>query len=125
MVRFNISFFIIFIIYDPVQDSKESKELHEIVREGFELLGAFNWSDHLPWLNYFHNPFSVNDRCSRLVFQVRKLVQGIMKEHRCRESFKMSDNSDFVDVLLSLNGEEKLEEEDMVAILWVSIQIPL
>ncbi|CBI35511.3 unnamed protein product, partial [Vitis vinifera] len=106
---------------NPVEDRMEARELHEIVKEGFELLGAFNWSDHLPWLNYFYDPFGINQRCSALVPRVRKLVKGIIKEHQLSGSNKLSDKSDFVDVLLSLDGEEKLEEEDMVAVLWEMI----
>ncbi|KAF8404509.1 hypothetical protein HHK36_009394 [Tetracentron sinense] len=105
--------------YDVAQDSEEVKELREMVKEGFELLGAFNWSDYLPWLNYFYDPFSINKRCSDLVPRVRKLVRGIIEEHRLSESGKLSDNADFVDVLLSLDDEEKLEEDDMVAVLWM------
>ena len=105
--------------YDPTHDSNELNELRAMVKEGFELLGAFNWSDYLPWLSYFYDPFRINERCSKLVPRVRKLVRGIIQEHRLGESSRLSDNSDFVDVLLSLDGEEKLHEDDMVAVLWV------
>ena len=100
-------------------DSMEARELQEMVKEGFELLGAFNWSDYLPWLSYFYDPFHINHRCSALVPRVRKFVKGIIKEHLLSYSNKLSDDSDFVHVLLSLDGDEKLEEDDMVAILWV------
>ncbi|KAL6338746.1 hypothetical protein AAG906_023895 [Vitis piasezkii] len=107
--------------YDPTHDSNELNELRAMVKEGFELLGAFNWSDYLPWLSYFYDPFRINERCSKLVPRVRKLVRGIIQEHRLGESSRLSDNSDFVDVLLSLEGEEKLHEDDMVAVLWEMI----
>ncbi|XP_059431922.1 cytochrome P450 78A7-like [Corylus avellana] len=107
--------------YDPAHDSKELDDLKEMVKEGFELLGAFNWSDYLPWLTYFYDPFHINERCSKLVPRVRKLVRGIIEEHRLTESKNLSDNADFVDVLLSLEGEEKLREDDMVAVLWEMI----
>ncbi|KAJ9670865.1 hypothetical protein PVL29_027043 [Vitis rotundifolia] len=107
--------------YDPTHDSNELNELRAMVKEGFELLGAFNWSDYLPWLSYFYDPFRINERCSKLVPRVRKLVRGIIQEHRLGESSRLSDNSDFVDVLLSLDGEEKLHEDDMVAVLWEMI----
>lgn len=109
--------------FNTLEDSMEAKELREIVKEGFELLGAFNWSDYLPWLNFFYDPFAINQRCSALVPRVRKFVKGIINEHRFCNSNKLSDDSDFVDVLLSLDGEEKLEEEDMVAVLWVCLYI--
>jgi len=101
--------------------SEEAKELHELVREGFELLGAFNWCDHLPWLKYFYDPYRIVERCSALVPRVHRLVKRIIDEHcdrRHKDSYS-SEKSDFVDVLLSLDGEEKLQEDDMVAILWV------
>lgn len=106
--------------YDLIQYNDEAKELQELVKEGFELLGAFNWSDYLPWLNYFYDPSRVKERCCALVPRVRKLVKQIIEEHKVDRPESLSDNADFVDVLLSLEGEEKLEEDDMVAILWVS-----
>ncbi|KAB5568440.1 hypothetical protein DKX38_002233 [Salix brachista] len=106
--------------YDLMQFNEEAKELQELVIEGFELLGAFNWSDYLPWLNYFYDPFRIKERCCHLVPRVKKLVKQIIEEHRIKKPKNLFDNSDFVDVLLSLEGEEKLEEDDMVAVLWVS-----
>ena len=108
--------------YDQKKDSEELEELRDMVREGFELLGAFNWSDHLPWLSSFYDPLRINQRCLKLVPRVRKLVKGIIEQHqKLSGSKKLSDDADFVDVLLSLDGEEKLQEEDMVSVLWVSI----
>ncbi|XP_030973446.1 cytochrome P450 78A7-like [Quercus lobata] len=106
---------------ETAQDSKELDELKDMVQEGFELLGAFNWSDYLPWLSYFYDPFRIKERCSKLVPRVRKLVRDIIKEHRAAGPRSLSDNADFVDVLLSLDGEEKLQEDDMVAVLWEMI----
>lgn len=105
--------------YNTMQLSDEAKELHEIVREGFEILGAFNWSDYLPWLKYFYDPFRINHRCSILVPRIMNLVKQIIMEHQLKDSKMLCDNSDFVDVLLSLDGDEKLNEEDMIAVLWV------
>ncbi|KAF6149326.1 hypothetical protein GIB67_026182 [Kingdonia uniflora] len=110
--------------YDlAAKNNEELSELKEMVQEGFELLGAFNWSDFLPWLSYFYDPFHIKERCSALVPRVRKLVRGIIEEHKLvhGESGKLSDNADFVDVLLSLDGEEKLVENDMIAVLWEMI----
>ncbi|KAL6518526.1 hypothetical protein OROGR_019028 [Orobanche gracilis] len=110
--------------YDPAQDSDELNELREMVREGFELLGAFNFSDHLPWLSYFYDPFRIVSRCEALVPRVRKLVNGIIQEHKIKNRQSddgVSDAADFVDVLLSLDGDEKLGEDDMIAVLWEMI----
>ena len=105
---------------ETAQDSEELDELKDMVQEGFELLGAFNWSDYLPWLSNFYDPFRIKERCAKLVPRVRKLVRDIIEEHRAAGPRSLSDNADFVDVLLSLEGEEKLQEDDMVAVLWVS-----
>ena len=107
--------------YDMVHDSQDLEELRGMVREGFELLGAFNWCDYLPWLSYFYDPFRINERCLKLVPRVRKLVKGIIEEHRISKSRNVGDSCDFVDVLLSLDGEEKLQDDDMVAVLWVRV----
>ncbi|KAJ4966368.1 hypothetical protein NE237_018217 [Protea cynaroides] len=108
--------------YDVGQDdNQELQELREMVKEGFELLGSFNWSDYLPWLSFFYDPFRINQRCAALVPRVRRFVHEIIEDHRLRGCDKLSDNADFVDVLLSLDGEEKLQEDDMVAILWEMI----
>ncbi|OMP11542.1 Cytochrome P450 [Corchorus capsularis] len=108
--------------YDLKGNNDEAKELHEIVREGFDILGAFNWSDYLPWLSFFYDPCRINERCSVLVPRVKKLVNQIIEEHHYNQSRNIvADTSDFVDVLLSLDGDEKLNEEDMVAVLWEMI----
>ncbi|KAF9681965.1 hypothetical protein SADUNF_Sadunf05G0058200 [Salix dunnii] len=107
--------------YSMEHDSQDLEELRGMVREGFELLGAFNWCDYLPWLNYFYDPLRINERCLKLVPRVRELVKGIIEEHRNSESRKGGDSCDFVDVLLSLEGEEKLKDDDMVAVLWEMI----
>ncbi|KAL3339681.1 hypothetical protein AABB24_028338 [Solanum stoloniferum] len=111
--------------YDNVDSKLELGELQDMVKEGFELLGAFNWSDYLPWLSLFYDPSGIVRRSEALVPRVRKFVLDIIDEHkRCRASASkivMTDNGDFVDVLLSLDGEEKLDEDDMVAVLWEMI----
>lgn len=103
------------------ENNNEAIELQELVREGFELLGAFNWSDHLPWLKHLYDPFRVQQRCLALVPRVENLVKAIIEEHKNKKYVEnhVSDQS-FVGVLLSLDGEEKLDEDDMVAVLWVS-----
>ncbi|MQM00607.1 hypothetical protein Taro_033345 [Colocasia esculenta] len=118
--------------YDVAQECDEkAAEIKSMVREGFDLLGAFNWSDHLPWLGALYDPRRVTQRCAALVPRVRRLVRTIIDEHRAarvvanRRSDTMApvtaslDGTDFVDVLLSMGGDEKLDEDDMVAVLWV------
>ncbi|XP_072977496.1 cytochrome P450 78A11-like [Typha angustifolia] len=107
--------------YDVSSVNPEAEELKVLVREGFDLLGAFNWSDHLPWLASFYDPSHVKQRCDVLVPRVRNLVRGIIEEHRSSGTEQLGDNADFVDVLLSLRGDEKLNEDDMIAVLWEMI----
>ncbi|KAH6833694.1 cytochrome P450 [Perilla frutescens var. hirtella] len=104
-------------------DGEELAALEEMVREGFELLGSFNWSDYLPWLSYFYDPFAIVARCEALVPRVRKFVKNIIDQHKMKSLSEknVSDAADFVDVLLSLEGDEKLNDDDMIAVLWEMI----
>ncbi|XP_002985246.2 cytochrome P450 78A4 [Selaginella moellendorffii] len=106
------------------------EEVQAMVREGFELLGAFNWSDHLPFLRQW-DPQGVVKRCQQLVPRVNAFVRKIIQERRAEMAAAEEENSssskaagggeDFVHVLLSLQGEDKLEESDMIAVLWEMI----
>ncbi|XP_008811218.2 cytochrome P450 78A11 [Phoenix dactylifera] len=98
----------------------EAEKLKQMVREGFDILGAFNWSDHLPWLAHLYDPSGIKQRCAALVPRVRELVSGIIEEHK-KAGASQQDNADFVDVLLSLEGDEKLSHDDMIAVLWEMI----
>jgi cytochrome P450 len=110
--------------YDfDTQYCTEAVQLKQMVREGFELLGAFNWADHLPALDAV-DPQNIHQRCAKLVPRVTAFVQNIIDEHRAARaaaSETSSEVSDFVDVLLSLQGEEKLSDADAVAVLWEMI----
>lgn len=94
----------------------ESVELRDLVNEGYEILGVLNWTDHLPWLSEF-DPQGIRSRCSKLVPKVNKFVKRIIDEHEDKPD---QLNGDFTDVLLSLQGSDKLSESDMIAVLWVS-----
>lgn len=110
--------------YDLSEQNANAEVLKQMVREGFNLLGAFNWSDHLPWLAKFFDPSQVEKRCADLVPRVRNLVSKIIDDHRKNNDaseVQLLDKADFVDVLLSLEGDDKLSEDDMVAVLWVCI----
>lgn len=93
----------------------ESEELRELVAEGYDLLGMLNWSDHLPWLSELDLQ-GIRARCSHLVPHVNRFVSHIISKHR-QNSDRL--RCDFVDVLLSLQGREKLSDSDMIAVLWV------
>lgn len=94
----------------------ETEELRKLVDEGYELLGQLNWSDHLPWLADL-DPQMIRCRCSRLAPRVNRFVSRIIEQHRAQTG---ENNRDFVDVLLSLKGPDKLHDSDMIAVLWVS-----
>ncbi|CAL9147254.1 unnamed protein product [Musa hybrid cultivar] len=96
----------------------EAEELKAMVLEGFDLLVTFNWSDHLPWLARLYDPCNVKKRCAALVPRVRRLVGSIIAEHRFRVPSHKQDNADFVDVLLSLDGDAMFDEGDMIAVAW-------
>ncbi|KAI7756653.1 hypothetical protein M8C21_015631 [Ambrosia artemisiifolia] len=99
-------------------------ELDELVREGYELLGIFNWSDHFPIISWLDIQ-GVRKRCRCLVSRVNVFVGGIIKEHRERRSGNggatAGHGGDFVDVLLDLESENKFTESDMIAVLWEMI----
>ena len=94
-------------------------ELRRLVDEGYDLLGALNWGDHLPFLRDFDLQ-RIRFRCTELVPKVNRFVGSIIAEHRADKSKEERANKDFVDVLLSLQGPDKLSDSNMVAVLWVS-----
>jgi hypothetical protein len=59
----------------------EAEQLKSMVREGFELLGAFKWSNHLPWLAHLYDPSNVIRRCAALVPHVQTFARGVIDEH--------------------------------------------
>ncbi|XVF03178.1 hypothetical protein REPUB_Repub04eG0238700 [Reevesia pubescens] len=99
-------------------------ELEELVSEGYELLGIFNWSDHFPLLAWLDLQ-GVRRRCRRLVSKVDLFVGKIIEEHRLKRvvglEYDCSEVGYFVDVLLDLEKHEKLSDSDMIAVLWEMI----
>ncbi|KAG5249496.1 hypothetical protein OIU77_026916 [Salix suchowensis] len=104
--------------YDIGTSNNEIEELRGLVDEGYDLLGKLNWSDHLPWLANLDLQ-KIRLRCSNLVPKVNRFVNRIIREHREDQSGQR--RNDFVDVLLSLLGPDKLSDHDMVAVLWEMI----
>ncbi|KAL3517325.1 hypothetical protein ACH5RR_024227 [Cinchona calisaya] len=103
-----------------VQDKSEwTDELRKLVDEGYQLLGIFNWSDHLPWLADFDLQ-KVRFRCSQLVPKVNLYVSRIIDEHKAARQ-RSDYERDFVDVLLNLQEPDKLSDSDMLAVLWEMI----
>ncbi|XP_065864130.1 cytochrome P450 78A9-like [Euphorbia lathyris] len=95
----------------------EFEELRVLVDEGYDLLGTLNWSDHLSCLADL-DPQKVRFRCANLIPKVNRFVSRIIAEHRVSRGV---ETRDFVDVLLSLEGSDKLTEGDMIAVLWEMI----
>ncbi|KAK6262663.1 hypothetical protein QUC31_008479 [Theobroma cacao] len=105
------------IKYQLGSSNSETEELSQLVEEGYDLLGKLNWSDHLPWLAGLDLQ-KIRLRCSELVPKVNKFVNRIIQEHKHQTGKR---NHDFVDVLLSLNGPDRLSDHDMIAVLWEMI----
>lgn len=100
-------------LHDP---NSGMEDLGILVDQGYDLLGLFNWADHLPFLAHF-DAQNIRFRCSNLVPMVNRFVGTIIAEHRAS---KTETNRDFVDVLLSLPEPDQLSDSDMIAVLWVS-----
>ncbi|KAB2000934.1 hypothetical protein ERO13_D12G241400v2 [Gossypium hirsutum] len=103
--------------YQLGSSNTETEELGQLVEEGYDLLGNLNWSDHLPWLACLDIQ-NIRLRCSELVPRVNKFVNKIIQEHKLKTGTRTPD---FVDVLLSLNGPDRLSDNDMIAVLWEMI----
>ncbi|CAL5013954.1 unnamed protein product [Urochloa decumbens] len=109
--------------YELLAGGEEAAELKSLVDEGYDLLGQLNWSDHLPWLARFDLQ-RTRARCAALVPRVNRFVGRIINEHRALAgagSDSASAAADFTDVLLSLQGADKLSDADMIAVLWEMI----
>ncbi|XP_022773582.1 cytochrome P450 78A9-like [Durio zibethinus] len=103
--------------YQLGSSNSETQKLSQLVEEGYDLLGKLNWSDHLPWLARLDLQ-RIRLRCSELVPKVNKFVNRIIQEHKLQTGRR---NHDFVDVLLSLNGPDRLSDNEMIAVLWEMI----
>lgn len=100
----------------------DDHEVEVLVREGYDLLGIFNWSDHFPLLGLLDLQ-GVRKRCKKLVVKVNEFVGKIMEEHRAKRKVlgggTGDESGDFVDVLLDLGKENGFSDSDMIAVLWV------
>ncbi|KAL0426162.1 UNVERIFIED_CONTAM: cytochrome [Sesamum radiatum] len=105
--------------YDVSSVNSETEELKDLVDQGYDLLGELNWSDHLSFLADFDIQ-KIRLRCSRIVPRVNRFVGQIIAEHKA-ETVGAEMNRDFVDVLLSLQGADRLSDSDMIAVLWEMI----
>ncbi|KHN06341.1 Cytochrome P450 78A3 [Glycine soja] len=100
--------------YDLDETNTSVDELSRLVEQGYDLLGTLNWGDHIPFLKDFDLQ-KIRFTCSKLVPQV---VGSIIADHQADTT---QTNRDFVHVLLSLQGPDKLSHSDMIAVLWEMI----
>ncbi|CAM6087488.1 unnamed protein product [Calypogeia fissa] len=98
----------------------EAEELEGMIRGCFDILGAFNWADHFPGMRYL-DILHVGSTCKTLVPKVKAFVQRIIDQHRACAGQRLDSEKDFVDVLLALEGEDKMSDEDMISVLWEMI----
>ncbi|KAK6153481.1 hypothetical protein DH2020_013120 [Rehmannia glutinosa] len=114
--------------YDFSGENGDGFELEGLVKEGYELLGIFNWSDHFPFMGWLDLQ-GVRKRSKKLVERVNVFVGKIIDEHKVKramyEGVEFGDDDqhshDFVDVLLDLEKENRLSDSDMIAVLWEMI----
>ncbi|KAI0492800.1 hypothetical protein KFK09_027076 [Dendrobium nobile] len=97
--------------------AREVELLAEMVREGYELIGRFNWEDHLP-LGALLDFYGVARRCKHLASRVQVVIGKIMEDRRREEELHQDD---FLGVLLGLPKEESLSDGDIIAVLWEMI----
>ncbi|MED6193677.1 hypothetical protein PIB30_021818 [Stylosanthes scabra] len=82
----------------------EEKELKELMREFTELLGTFVIGDFVPWLDWLTRMSGVYGRAYRVASQYDNFLEQVLDEHINRRKEIDSNDDDFVDVLLSLQG---------------------
>lgn len=96
------------------------EELGEMVREGYELVGTFNLGDH--YYTSLWGPimdlWGVAPRCRRLATRVREYFGKIIEERRLAGGCHERD--DLLSYMLALPREERLDDGDVIAVLWVS-----
>ncbi|KAL2345937.1 hypothetical protein Fmac_007222 [Flemingia macrophylla] len=99
------------------QHDSPMAELGRLVDEGYQLLGLFNWADHLPFLSHLDLQ-KISFRCSNLVTMVNRLLTTIIAQHQATNT---QTNRDFLHVLLSLPQPDQLSHSDIIAVLWEMI----
>lgn len=96
------------------------EELGEMVREGYELVGMFNLEDHYYKTSWgpLMDLWGVRPMCRELAAMVRGYFGKIIQERRLAGD--CHERADLLSYMLSLPEEEKLEDSDVIAVLWVS-----
>ncbi|PUZ44907.1 hypothetical protein GQ55_8G173500 [Panicum hallii var. hallii] len=98
-----------------------SEELGEIVREGYELVGTFNLGDY--YYTTLWGPlmdlWAVGPACRRLAARVGGYFGKIIEERRVAGDCQERD--DLLSYMLTLPEDERLEDSDVIAVLWEMI----
>ncbi|KAF9601160.1 hypothetical protein IFM89_017108 [Coptis chinensis] len=94
----------------------ERDELEFMIKEGYELIGRYNWEDYFSF--GFLDFYGVRRRCYKLAARVNCIVTEIIKE---RKKVECKGRNDFLSILLNLAEEDRLSDSDMVAVLWEMI----
>ncbi|CAI9278195.1 unnamed protein product [Lactuca saligna] len=97
----------------------KEEELGFMVKEGYELIGEFQWGDYFPIkvLDFT----GVKRRCHKLTLKVKSLVGQIVEERKRDDGGINNGKNDFLSVLLCLPKQDQLTDADMVAVLWEMI----
>ncbi|KAL7604565.1 cytochrome P450 78A5 [Lactuca sativa] len=98
---------------------EKEEELGFMVKEGYELIGEFQWGDYFPIkvLDFT----GVKRRCHKLTLKVKSLVGHIVEERKRDGGGINNGKNDFLSVLLCLPQQDQLTDADMVAVLWEMI----
>ncbi|KAK6923100.1 Cytochrome P450, partial [Dillenia turbinata] len=104
---------------NELADFEETKKFKEIIREFFEMAGASNPADFLPFLRWFDFQ-SLEKRMKTLAKNLDIFLQGLVDKHKIR---KNENNNTMIDHLLSLQEKEPEYYKDEIIkgliLLWV------
>ncbi|KAG9445981.1 hypothetical protein H6P81_012109 [Aristolochia fimbriata] len=100
-----------------------SGEMMRMVYEGYDLIGKFNLSDHLPLSWFFDTVQGLGGRCRKLADEVKLFMGEIIEQKRRilaeEEGPYKLGHDDFLTALLSLpSDQEQLSDSQATAVLW-------
>eukprot|EP00271_Cylindrocystis_brebissonii_P022129 TRINITY_DN834_c0_g1_i1.p1 TRINITY_DN834_c0_g1~~TRINITY_DN834_c0_g1_i1.p1 ORF type:complete len:384 (+),score=37.22 TRINITY_DN834_c0_g1_i1:106-1152(+) len=108
----------------PGLPNVEGDQFHAFVKEYFEVCGAFNWSDFVPFVRYF-DPHGIIARCRIINSFQSAYIEKEIEEHKRRMTlsadFSTEGNEDvpreLCDVVLKGEGPEHLEGLTLTTLL--------
>lgn len=88
--------------------------------DAFELMGAFNIGDYIPWLRWLDLQ-GYNRRCQKALERMEEVVNPVLEDHRARRKGNPDvEPSNFIDLLLNLQetqGEDVLSDVMIKALI--------